>query len=465
MSLIKWRKREITTVICSLFLVVINTIVFHFVWTKYYSPHYYSQFYSIGRYAAQVMCFGLYIYLGRLYGAFWLKVNRISEIIYANVVTNIITAGVMYLAAWIFIRHLPNILPMLLLICIWTIIACIWIKPAIMLMNHYCSVERLVIIHDGHIGYHNGMTTLSRVAWRFKVVGEVDAKTNVASIMEQLRVLRAEAVLLCDIPAELKNEVLKQCILENIVTYVQPNAGDYLMNSAKSTQVANLPFLCCQRASNSNLYTFVKRALDIVLGGIGIVLSSPLMFIIAIAVKAYDKGPVLVKEQRVTLNRKIFDIYKFRSVKTGVNEKDYSYKSLYIDERLTPVGRVIRRFRLNELPKLFNVLKGDIAIVGPRADRPEEMEKNIKEMPEYALKYQTKPGLTGYVQIYGRYTTSVNDSLQMDLMYMGHESLAWDLKMILATIKVIFLPEGMNLVLDGRVFAEEKGNCHGETEA
>ena len=283
--------------------------------------------------------------------------------------------------------------------------------------------------------------------------------------MEQLRVLRAEAVLLCDIPAELKNEVLKQCILENIVTYVQPNAGDYLMNSAKSTQVANLPFLCCQRASNSNLYTFVKRALDIVLGGIGIVLSSPVMFIIAIAVKAYDKGPVLVKEQRVTLNRKIFDIYKFRSVKTGVDEKDYSYKSLYRDERLTPVGRVIRRFRLNELPKLFNVLKGDIAIVGPRADRPEEMEKNIKEMPEYALKYQTKPGLTGYVQIYGRYTTSVNDSLQMDLMYMGHESLAWDIKMILATIKVIFLPEGMNLVLDGRVFTEEKGNCHGETEA
>ncbi len=465
MSLIKWRKREITTVICSLILVVLNTIIFHFIWTRYYSPHYYSKFFSIGRYAAQAMCFGLYILFGRLYGAFWLKVNRISEIIYANIVTNIMTAGVMYLTAWVFIRHLPNILPMLLLVFSWTVAACIWIKPAIMLMNHYCSVERLAIIHHGHISYQNIMMTLSRVAWRFKVVGEVEATTNIASIMEQLRVLRAEAVLLCDIPSELKNEVLKQCILENIVTYAQPNASDYLMNSAKSTQVANMPFLCCQRASNSNLYTFIKRALDIALGCIGIIISSPIMLAIVIAVKAYDKGPVLVKEQRVTLNRKLFDIYKFRSVKTGVDENDYSYQSLYTDERLTPVGKVIRRFRLNELPKLFNVLKGDIAIVGPRADRPEEMEKNIKEMPEYALKYQTKPGLTGYVQIYGRYTTSINDSLQMDLMYMGHESLAWDLKMILATIKVIFLPEGMNLVLDGRVFMEEEGNYHGEVEA
>lgn len=463
MSLIKWRKREITTVICSMFLVIVNTLIFHLVWEKYYSPLYYSRFFSIGKYAATAMCFWLYIYLGRLYGAFWLKISRITEIIYANIVTNVITGGILYIVAWIFIRHLPNIFPMMLIICLWTITACLWIKPAIMVMNHYCAVERMVIIYDSSANYHNGKTILSRVSWRFKVVGEICADQTVASIMEQLNLLHAEAVMLCDIPVAIKNELVKHCIIENIATYVQPNAGDYLINSAKSVQIANMPFLFCQRASSSGLYTFFKRIMDILLGAIGLLISSPIMLVITILIKIYDQGPVFVKEQRITLNKQIFDIYKFRTTKVNVNVKDTTYKSLYTDDRLTPVGRFLRRFRLNELPKLVNVLKGDLAIVGPRAEEPEEALLHEKEMPEYALKFQVKAGLTGYVQIFGRYSTSMADRLQMDLMYISQQNLVWDMKMILATIKVIFLPEGMNLILDGRVFTEEEENNCGQT--
>lgn len=464
MSLIKWRKREITTVICSMILVIVNTLIFHCIWTKCYSPLYYSRFFSIGRYAADAVCFWLYIYLGRLYGTFWLKISRISEIIYANAVTNIITGIVMYIIAWVFIRHLPNIIPMLIIICMWTITACVWVKPAIMVMNHYCAVERMVIIYDNGASHHNGRTILSRVTWRFKVVGEICADRDVSSIMDQLEILRAEAVLLCDIPVTVKNELIKYCVLENIATYVQPNAGDYLINSAKSVQIANLPFMFCQRVSGSNLYTFFKRILDIILSIIGLVLTSPAMLLIAMIIKSYDHGPVFVKEQRVTLNKKIFSIYKFRSVKTNVDSKDTTYKSLYIDERLTPVGRFLRRFRIDELPKLVNVLKGDLAIVGPRAEEPEEAFLHEKEIPEYALKFQVKAGLTGYVQIFGRYSTSTSDRLQMDLMYIGQQNLAWDMKMILATIKVIFLPEGLNLVLDGQIFTEEEGNNCGQAK-
>lgn len=462
MSLIKWRKREITTAICSMVLVIINILIFYLVWEKYYSPFYYSRFFSIGRYAATAVCFWLYIYLGRLYGAFWLKISRISEIIYANIVTNVITGGILYIVAWVFIRHLPNILPMMLIICLWTVMACVWVKPAIMVMNHYCAVERMVIIYDSSANYHNGKTILSRLTWRFKVVGEICADQNVASVMELLNIFHAEAVLLCDIPTDIKNELIKRCIMENIATYVQPNAGDYLINSAKSVQIANMPFLFCQRASGSSFYTFFKRILDVLLGTIGLIISSPIMLIIAVQIKIYDQGPVFVKEQRITLNKRVFDIYKFRTTKVNVNIRDTSYKSLYTDDRLTPIGRLLRRFRLNELPKLVNVLKGDLAIVGPRAEEPKEALLHEKEMPEYALKFQVKAGLTGYVQIFGRYSTSLADRLQMDLMYIGQQNLAWDMKMILATIKVIFLPEGLNLVLDGRVFTEEEENNYGQ---
>lgn len=440
MSLIKWQKREITTAVCSLVLVIINSILFYLVWEKYYAPFYYSRFYSIGRYAAVAVCFGLYIFLGRLYGAFWVKVSRISEIIYANIVTNIITGGLMYLVAWVFIRHLPNIFPMLFVIGAWTIAACLWIRPAIAVMNHYCAVERMVIIYDSSANYHNGRDVLSRVTWRFQVVGEIYADKNVPAVMEKLKILHAEAVLLCDVSPMIKKEMIKQCVLGNIATYVQPDAGEYLINSARSVQIANLPFLFCQGVYDFNLYAFLKRFFDLILSITGIVVCSPLMLMAAASIKMKDYESVIIKEQRLTINKEVFELYKFRS--TGFTS----------------------RFRINELPKLFNVLRGELAVVGPRAEKPEEAKKYEETIPEYALKYHVKPGLTGYVQIYGRYSANPKTRLQMDLMYIGQQSLAWDMKMIFATIKVIFLPEGMDLVLDGRVFTEEKRNRCGQTE-
>lgn len=453
MSLIKWRKREITTAISSIVLVLLNTLIFHKVWIRFYSPLYYIQFYSIGKYAATILCFGLYVLLGRLYGTFWLKISRISEIMYANIVTNIMTGGAMYLVAWVFIRHLPNIFPMLFIICLWTVAAFVWVKPAIAFVNHYCAVERIAIIYDDKHHYQNGKAILNRLGWRFQMVGEIPANQSTEDIMKRLRIMSAEAVLLCDIPSEKKNDILKHCILKNLLTYVQPNANDYLIHSAKVVGIGNLPFMCCQKISNASLYTTLKRILDLVLGIPTLVLATPIIILIAILIKREDKGPVFIKEQRITLHKREFTLYKFRAIKLGIVEKNFS--ALTENEKLTSIGRFIRRWKLDELPKLVNVIKGDIALVGPRPEILEDALKFEKELPEYALKYQLKAGLTGYVQIYGRYSTSLSDRLQMDLLYMSQQSLAWDMKMILATIKVIFLPEGMDLILEEQRFTKD----------
>ena len=454
MSLIKWRKREITIAICSMVLVLMNTWIFHKIWMHFYSPFYYIQFYSIGRYAATITCGGLYMLLGRLYGTFWLKISRISEIMYANIVTNVITAGAMYLVAWIFIRHLPNIFPMILIICAWTLCALIWVKPAIAFVNHYCAVERIAIIYDDHRHYQNGKAILNRLGWRFQVVGEVSANQDIEDIMKRLKLLSAEAVLLCDMPSEKKKEILKHCILKNLLTYMQPNANEYLIQASKTVRIGNLPFMCCQKVSNASLYTTVKRAMDLVLGGLGLLVAAPIMLVIAILIKKEDGGPVLLREQRLTLHKKEFTIYKFRATRLGIVEKDFTGVSG--QEKLTSIGKIIRRWKLDELPKLINVVKGELALVGPRPEGMEDAIRFEQELPEYALKYQLRAGLTGYVQIYGRYSTCLEDRLQMDLLYMSQQSLAWDMKMLLATIKVIFLPEGMDLILEEQRFTKEK---------
>ena len=167
----------------------------------------------------------------------------------------------------------------------------------------------------------------------------------------------------------------------------------------------------------------------------------------------------MIKEQRVTLHKKEFTLYKFRATKPGIMEQDFGAGSGV--EKLTKVGKVIRRWKLDELPKLINVVKGDMALVGPRAEILEDALRFEQELPEYALKYQVRAGLTGYVQLYGGYSTSLSDRLQMDLLYMSQQSLAWDMKMLLATIKVIFLPEGMDLILEEQRFTKEKEKENG----
>lgn len=454
MSLIKWRKREITIAICSMILVLLNTWIFHKVWMHFYSPLYYIQFYSIGKYAATIICGGLYALLGRLYGTFWLKISRISEIMYANIVTNVMVGGAMYLMAWIFIRHLPNVFPMLLIICLWSISALVWVKPAIAFVNHYCAVERIAIIYDEKHRYQNDKAILNRLGWRFQAVGEVSANQNIEVIMKRLRLMSAEAVLLCDMSAEKKNEILKYCILNNLLTYVQTSANDYLIQSSKDVRIGNLPFMCCQKVSNASLYTTIKRVLDIVLGVAGLIVATPVMIVIALLVRKEDGGPIFIKEQRLTIHKKEFILYKFRATKLGIVERDFAKVSG--KESLTLIGRFIRRWKLDELPKLINVVKGDIALVGPRPEVLEDAIRFEQELPEYALKYQVKAGITGYVQIYGRYSTCLADRLQMDLLCMSQQSLAWDMKMLLATVKVIFLPEGMDLILEEQRYTKEK---------
>ena len=197
-------------------------------------------------------------------------------------------------------------------------------------------------------------------------------------------------------------------------------------------------------------YVFFKRLFDIILSAFLLILTLPISLIVAIAIKAYDGGPCFYKQTRLTKDGKEFGILKFRSMIVDA-EKDgvARLSSGDNDSRITPIGKIIRACRMDELPQLLNILKGDMTFVGPRAERPELTEKYSEKIPEFKLRLQAKAGLTGYAQVYGKYNTEPYEKLQMDLMYIAHPSIIEDFKIILATIKILFMKDSTEGIQEG----------------
>ena len=216
----------------------------------------------------------------------------------------------------------------------------------------------------------------------------------------------------------------------------------------------HLPVLRVDRYKPAPEYAFIKRLFDVLLSAVAFILLSPIFLITAAAVKLEDGGPVFYKQERLTIDGKVFKVVKFRSMhvdaeKNGVARLSTGDK----DDRITKVGHFIRKVRIDELPQLLNILKGDMTIVGPRPERPSIAAQYEKELPEFALRLQAKAGLTGYAQVYGKYNTSPYDKLMMDLMYIAHASILEDIRIILATVKILFMPESTEGVAEGAMTA------------
>lgn len=185
----------------------------------------------------------------------------------------------------------------------------------------------------------------------------------------------------------------------------------------------------------------VKRLLDIAISAVGLLITSPLFLLIAISIKCTDRGPVFYKQKRLTQGGKEFKIYKFRTMIQDTEKGGRAVLARDEDDRILPVGKILRRLRLDELPQLWNILKGDMSMVGPRPERPELMAEIVEEIPEFVYRLKVKAGLTGYAQVYGKYNTTAYDKLKLDLTYIRNYSIFLDLKLILMTPKVMFLKE------------------------
>ncbi len=247
-------------------------------------------------------------------------------------------------------------------------------------------------------------------------------------------------VVIGSVSRELRSEIMSYCFENDKRLFVTPTIQDIIFHEAGETFISDSLLYLCRNRSFSLEQLALKRIFDIFVSVFGLVITSPVMLVVAIIIKMYDGGPVFFKQVRYTRNLKPFTLVKFRSMIVDA-EKDGAQFTVDDDPRITPIGRFIRATRIDELPQFVNILKGEMSLVGPRAERIENVQRYCELMPEFRYRMKVKAGLTGFAQVYGRYNTSYEDKLKMDLLYIEHCSLMTDLRILFVTVKVMFIKE------------------------
>lgn len=274
---------------------------------------------------------------------------------------------------------------------------------------------------------------------RYSIVSEMHYSEGLDSIKQEMN--KVDAILINDIPSEMRNLILKMCFYADKRVYYTPKLGDIFVRGSEELRVFDTPICFCRNIGLDIGQRIIKRLGDVIVSIIGIIITSPIMLVVAILIKTYDHGSVIYKQDRCTVNGKIFEIIKFRTMREDAEKEGRAQLATIDDDRITPIGRFLRKTRIDELPQFFNVLKGDMSIVGPRPERPEIIQKYLEDIPEFDYRMKVKAGITGYAQVYGKYNTTDLDKLKFDLMYIQKCSILLDIQLMLLTIKVIFIKD------------------------
>ena len=249
--------------------------------------------------------------------------------------------------------------------------------------------------------------------------------------------LLADTIVMYEIPIEERTAIIDFCYrnLKNI--YFNPKISDIIEQAGKTAIIDDIPFFSWQFHVLTFEQRIAKRIMDIIISLIVLIITSPVFLVSAVLIKKYDGGKVFFKQKRATVNGKVFEIYKFRTMKENVENK-----STFVgDDRITPIGKKLRKYRIDELPQLVNIIKGDMSLVGPRPEMLENVDEYTKNLPEFVYRLRMKAGLTGYAQIIGKYNTSSRDKLMLDLLYIENYSLLKDIQLLFRTVLVIFKAE------------------------
>lgn len=273
---------------------------------------------------------------------------------------------------------------------------------------------------------------------------------------------RYDAIVLWDIPTAERNQLLKYCYGKFIRVYMMPKIPDVLVKGTTELHIFDTPMYLTREYALKFEERLAKRIIDLICALILFIVASPFMLITAIIIKCYDGGPVLYKQTRCTLGGREFKILKFRSMRVDAEKDGVARLASKNDDRITPIGKFIRAVRIDELPQLINILKGDMSFIGPRPERPEIIEQYKKEMPEFVFRMKVKAGLAGYAQVYGKYNTTPYDKLKLDLTYIENYSVWLDLKLMLLTLKILFKPESTEGVDSKQTTALKSGDSQEE---
>ncbi len=433
--------KRIISFFSSLILVVALAGNFIYIWYEYYSDAIVLPFYRRGNWVVILIYMILTMLFFKAYGGLKMGYLKRSDMLYSQAISIVAVNIITYLQISVIGRHLMSIYPIFIMTAVDLIIIALWITVNNKLYLHLYPPRKLIIIY----GSRNAETLTNKMSMRedkYMICESINIHENIEKIKKEI--LKFEGVIICDISGQIRNDIIKYCFDNSIRAYISPKISDIIIRGGEEITLFDTPLLLCRNGGLSLEQRIIKRIFDIVVSTVGVVALSPVMLLIALAIKIDDGGKIFYKQKRLTIDAREFYVYKFRSMIADAEKDGVPRLATDKDSRVTRVGKFLRKCRLDELPQLINILKGDMSIVGPRPERPELTEKYEREMPEFKFRLKVKAGLTGYAQVTGVYDTTPYDKLKMDLMYIEKYSFVMDLRIVLMTIKTMIFPGEMN---------------------
>lgn len=448
------------TIILQMSLVglVFQTVLYIYVWQQVYNAIMQSgmwrSFYRKGFWLLAAVYFLLLLFFTATYGGLRIGYLKPMDVFFSQVISIICTNVVSYFQISLLSLKLVTPYPLVLMMLAQIGIAAMWTFISDRLYKQFFPPKRLLFI-SGERPVEDILKKFRTRKDKYNILKCIYESEGQHSIEKEI-LSGYDGVVLWDMNTALRNKLLKFCYSRGVRVYLMPKIPDIMVQGSEQLHLFDTPILLMREYAMTIEQRFVKRTIDVVCSLILVIISSPFMLITAIVIKLYDKGPVLYRQVRCTRDMKEFKILKFRSMRTDAEKDGVARLASKNDSRITPIGKFIRKVRIDELPQLFNILKGDMSFIGPRPERPEIIRQYQEDMPEFTFRTKVKAGLAGYAQVYGKYNTTPYDKLKLDLFYIENYSVWLDLKLMLLTIKILFQPDSTEGVEENQTTAMKK---------
>ncbi len=437
------RYKPFVTALMSLSLLLLTSALFGYIWYRHYayvnpSLRLSPLFFRRGNWLVIAVYAVMTLLLARVYGGYRIGHRRRGDAVYSTILSTVLVNVLTYFQISLIARRFAAIRPMLLLTLLDAGCIVLWAVIMDRTLTLFFPPRRILVVYGGR-RTESLILKMSRRPEKYRICEAVHIREGLDAVFA--RIQDYGSVLISDVPSPERSELLKFCFRHSVRTYLTPKISDTIVRGADPIHLFDTPLLLCRSTGLRPGQRFLKRTMDLTFSLLALIPAAPLMLGIAAAVRLGDGGPIFYRQERLTLDGRHFSLYKFRSMVVDAEKQGGPRLASEGDRRITPVGRFLRRLRLDELPQLFNILCGDMSVVGPRPERPELAQEYEKEMPEFCFRLKVKAGLTGYAQVLGKYNTTPYDKLKLDLMYIENYSLFLDLKLILMTLKILFLSE------------------------
>ena len=393
-------------------------------------------------------------FFNRTYNSYLLGYSRIRTLAFSQFLSQFFSAGIMWFvvcAAW---KHWKAPWIFFAALAVQLVIDTAWSYFANGYYFKLYPPKKTILIYRNELDKKRFGSLKGKPSERLYTITEEFQYDGYSFQAIREKLVGYDAIFVAGVHSRCRNGIAKFCKEEGIVGFFLPHVGDVIMQEARHIQSFDAPVLYVTRTQLNPEYAIIKRAFDIVSSAVVLVVLSPLMLITAAAIHFYDGGPAIYKQVRLTQGGKEFKILKFRSMRVDAEKDGVARLSTGDnDDRITPIGRWVRKLRIDELPQLINILRGDMSVVGPRPERPEIAEQYYEFLPDFKLRLQVKAGLTGYAQVYGKYNTDPYEKLEFDLLYINDMSVETDLKLIFATFGILGSSESTAGIEAGQVTA------------